>query len=124
MKYKNLDSFAHNFNHSFLSLTNYVDDGYIIDDLHESARQKYDGPLTIYWIPASDETTVALPSRVQRSIAHFRNWMPVHAQRHGVSLDAIRSFRLEMFRLPSHQLRFDSVLVDDRGQEHRKRIQF
>ncbi len=38
MKYHVLKSIAHSFSHSFVSFTNYVDDGYVIDDFRQLAR--------------------------------------------------------------------------------------
>lgn len=46
MKYKVLKSIAHNLSHSFVSYTNYFDDGYVVDDLlllARSAKKSY------YW---------------------------------------------------------------------------
>jgi hypothetical protein len=36
--YKRLKSLAHNVGHSFLSLMNYVDDDYVVEDLFQHAR--------------------------------------------------------------------------------------
>jgi hypothetical protein len=121
--YKNLKSFAHNFVHSFVSLTNFVDSGYIIDDLREAARKF---PVSITWLP---EVRVLpnqseLSQRVLKSIAYFQSWLPQHAKHHDVNLDHVREFRLDIYKLPSYQLRCDSVLIDDRGKEIRQPVYF
>lgn len=124
MKYKNLRSFAHNFTHSFVSLTNYCDDGYVIDDLREAARGPHEGPVSISWIPEKLPNKALLSKRVLNSISYFRAWLPKHAKNHEVKLEHIKEFRLEVYRLTSHQLRCDAVIVDDRNHEHRQSVQF
>src|SRR5438046_292404 len=71
MKYRNLKSIAHNFTHSFVSFMNYVDDGYVIDDLLEVARNGK--PISIQWIPDS-RPDMSLPPRVLLSIAERKSW--------------------------------------------------
>jgi hypothetical protein len=124
VKYKNLKSFAHNFVHSFVSFTNYFDDGYVIDDLREAARKPHEGPISINWIPETLPNKELLSERVLNSISHFRSWLPEHAKNHEVELEHVREFRLEIYRLSSHQLRIDAVIVDDRSHEHRQSVQF
>jgi hypothetical protein len=123
MKYKNVDSFAHNFVHSFVSSTNYVDGGYIIDDLREAARKM---PISISWLPVPkvSPSQELLSNRVIKSIAYFQSWLPQHAEHHEIQLEHIRELRLEMYLLPSYQLRCESVLVDDRDKEHRQQVLF
>ena len=48
MKYKNIYSAIHNFGHSFLSLMNYVDGVYIIDDLTDIMKKGHD--IEIDWL--------------------------------------------------------------------------
>ena len=97
MKYKNLKSFAHNFTHSFVSYTNYVDGGFVIDDLHEVARSRYEGPLRIYWIPEHKSNVERLSDRVEKSIHYFRNWLPEHAENHDVDISSIQEFTWRCF---------------------------
>ena len=122
MKYKNLKAFAHNFTRSFLSYTNYVDDGFVIDDIWKIAKARYEGPLIIYWIPDELPSAPLLTKRMEKAIENYKKWLPEHADRHSIQVVAIRRFYLEIYRLPFHELRFDSVLVDDRGKEHRQTI--
>lgn len=96
----------------------------MVNDLREVGRKEYEGPLRIYWIPEKPPNVDELPHRVNRSISYFREWLPRHADHHHVDVAAIQEFYLEMYRLPSHQLRVDSVLVDDRGKELRLSVRF
>jgi hypothetical protein len=54
---------------------NYVDDGYVIDDLRQLARQANGERISIHWIPESNRQ-VALPQRVLKSIARYKRGFP------------------------------------------------
>lgn len=124
MKYKNLKSFAHNHVHSFVSYMNYFDSGYVIDDILAAARSPHDGPLLIHWIPELDSNVEFQARRVYKSIEHYRNALPAHAARHGLDLGIIKEFRMEIYRMSSHQIRIDSLLIDDRGKKYRQAVSY
>lgn len=120
MKYRNLRSFAHNHVHSFVSYTNYFDSGYVIDDVLAEARFPNEGPVLIHWVPELASNVKFQAQRVYKSIEHYRSTLPAHAARHNVDLGKIKEFRIEVYRMPSHQIRVDSLLIDDRGKEYRQ----
>ncbi|MEP6819663.1 MAG: hypothetical protein ABJA18_09025 [bacterium] len=76
MKYRDLKSIAHNFSHSFVSLMNYVDDGYVIDDLLQVARDANGERVSIQWIPDAPPPSF-LPPRVLKSIFDRNTWLPL-----------------------------------------------
>jgi hypothetical protein len=117
MKYRLLNSVAHNFTHSFVSYMNYVDDGYVIDDLLQVARDAHGERVTIQWIPDSAPPS-SLPPRVLKSIAQRKTWLPSHVANSGADIAAIREFRTDVFLKPNHQVAVEAHLVDDRGKEH------
>jgi hypothetical protein len=123
MKYGVLKSIAHNFSHSFVSYTNYVDDGYIIDDLRQLARQANGERISICWIPDSQPQT-PLPSRVLKSIAYYKARLPTHIRNSGAHIEAIREFRTDIFLKPNKQIAVESYLMDDRGKEHVCNVMF
>jgi hypothetical protein len=123
MKYKILKSIAHNFSHSFVSYMNYVDDGYVIDDLLQLARKANGERISIHWIPDCASQKVLTP-RVLKSVAHHREWLPKHVQNSGASIDAIREFRTDIFLKPNKQIAVQAYLVDDRGKEHVCNVMF
>ena len=121
MKYRNLKSIAHNFTHSFVSFMNYVDDGYVIDDLLQIAR---DGKrISIQWIPDSGPD-MSLPPRVLVSIAERKSWLPSHVRNSGGDIEAIREFRTDIYLKPNKQIAVEAHLVDDRGREHVTNVYF
>ena len=71
MKYKVLKSVAHNFSHSFVSFMNYVDDGYVIDDLRELVRNNEKNRVSIIWIPDGRQPDELTP-RILKSIAFWK----------------------------------------------------
>ena len=123
MKYKILKSIAHNFSHSFVSYTNYIDNGPVIDDLLKLARKADGERISIQWIPESPVEDY-WPPRVLKSIAHYRAWLPEHIQDSGACIDSIREFRTDIFLKRNKQVAAEAYLVDDRGKEHISRVLF
>ena len=117
MKYSVLKSIGHNFSHSFVSYMNYLDDGYVIDDLRQLARQANGERISIHWIPDS-KPQASLPRRVLKSIGNYKAWLPRHIQNSGSHIEAIREFRTDIFLKPDKQIAVESYLLDDRGKEH------
>ncbi len=117
MKYRLLNSAAHNFSHSFVSFTNYVDDGHVVDDLLQLARKANGERVCINWIPDSPPPA-SFPSRIRKSIANYKEWLPDHFARSGVDLAAVREFRTDIYLKPNKQIAVESHLVDSRGKEH------
>jgi hypothetical protein len=102
---------------------NYVDDGYVIDDLRQLARQANGERISIRWIPDS-ERQMSLPPRVLKSIARYKEWLPDLVSSSGASIEAIREFRTDIFLKPSKQIAVEAHLVDDRGKEHICNVMF
>ncbi len=123
MKYKILKSIAHNFSHSFVSYTNYFDNGHVIDDLLKLVRKVNGQRISIQWIP---ETPLEghWPPRVLKSIAHYRAWLPEHIHNSGASIEAIQEFRTDIFLKLNKQVAAEAHLVDDRGKEHISKVLF
>jgi len=123
MKYRLLKSVAHNFSHSFVSYTNYFDDGHVIDDLLHLAREAKGERVSIQWFPESALPS-SWPARVLKSIAHYRAWLPSHLNDSGVTSEAIREFRTDIYLKPNKQIAVEAHLVDDRGKEHISEVFF
>ncbi len=117
MKYRLLNSIAHNFTHSFVSYMNYVDDGYVIDDLLQLARDANGERISIQWIPDT-RPNMSLPRRVLISIAERKSWLPSHVRNSGADISAIREFRTDIFLKANKQIAVEAHLIDDRGKEH------
>ncbi len=117
MKYRVLKSIAHNFSHSFVSYMNYVDDGYVMDDLRQLAREANGERVSIHWIPDSNHHP-SLTQRVLKSIANRKAWLPQHVHNSGANIEAIREFKTDIFLKPNKQIAVEAYLLDDRGKEH------
>lgn len=117
MKYRILKSVAHNFTHSFVSYINYVDDGHVIDDLLQLARDANGERIIIHWIPDTASKQYLTP-RVLKSVANYKEWLPKHFANSGASIDVIREFRTDIFLKRNKQVAVQAYLVDDRGREY------
>jgi phosphoribosylglycinamide formyltransferase 1 len=116
-KYKVLKSFAHNFTHSFVSFNNYIDEGYVIDDLRKIVRECTDHRITINWVP-SNLIDQALTPRIEKSIQAYQNSLIRHIHQAGARLCSIREFRTDIFLLRNHQMAVNGVITDDRGRTY------
>lgn len=123
MNYKVLKSIAHNFSHSFLSGTNYVDDGFVPDDILQLVREAEDHRVSIQWIPDSIPEK-AFPARVAKSIALHKEWLPNQIERAGGSLESIREFRTDIFMKRNRQIVAEAHLIDDRGRKYVCKVLF
>jgi len=123
MKYKILKSIAHNFSHSFVSYTNYIDNGPVIDDLLKLARKADGERISIKWIPESPVEDY-WPPRVLKSIAHYKEWLPAHVKNSGAHLEVIREFRTDIFLKPNKQVAVEAHLIDDRGKKYISKVVF
>jgi len=102
---------------------NYVDDGYVIDDLRQLARKANGERISIHWIPESNHQA-PLPQRVLKSITHYKAWLPDLVSSSGASVGMIREFRTDIFLKPNKQIAVEAYLVDDRGKEYICNVSF
>ncbi len=120
-RYKVLKSIAHNMSHSFVSFTNYVDDGYVIDDLRELVRTVEGNRITIDWVPGSHQHPKLTP-RIIKSIEYYKQLLMRMVHSMGALMTTIREFRTEVYLLRNRQIAVDGVLVDDRGRVYKTPI--
>jgi hypothetical protein len=69
LKYKNIPSAIHNLGHSFTSFANYINDGYIIDDLADIHRKERG--IEIDWLAGSFAPDKLASSRIRESISYW-----------------------------------------------------
>lgn len=109
---------AHNWAHSFVSYTNYVDGGYVCDELYELARARRGRKVVVSWLPARTEELFGLPRRVRKSIGFYRKALHKHLAAHRVEPRAIREFRTEIYVGGNSRVYVKAYVLDDRGKEH------
>jgi phosphoribosylglycinamide formyltransferase-1 len=117
-KYKVLKSIAHNLSHSFVSYTNYVDDGMVIDDLRTLVRTVEGNRISINWVPG-DIQHVALTPRVLKSIKWDKQSLLRMVHGMGAVMSSIKEFRTEIYLKKNKQIVVEGVLVDDRGRVYK-----
>ena len=116
MKYKNIDSALHNFGQSFMSLMNYMDDGYVVDDVlqivkappHEFSINFSTGEIN----PPGEHT-----ARLLRSTKRYREDLPKHLERHRIDPEVVKEVRL-VHRLTRQGYETTMLASDDRGKNH------
>lgn len=113
MKYKNIKSAIHNFGHSFVSLMNYVDEYYVIDEIGEIHRQGYD--IEINWLTREFRPAQLESERIKKSIGYWADSLKKHCSSHNVNLDSLSSLVLVW---PAGQSKYMQA-IDDKGTEHK-----
>ena len=114
-KYKVLKSIAHNLSHSFVSFTNYVDNGVVMDDLRQLVRIVEGNRISIDWVPGVNQHP-ALTPRVIESINWYKQALLRMVHDMGALTSSIQEFRTEIYLKPNKQIAVEGVLVDDRGR--------
>jgi hypothetical protein len=109
---------AHNWSHSFMSGMNYVDDGFVFEDVYELARTRRGAKVVINWIPATSEELFCLSPRVRKCVLAYRQGLEVHLQRHSIDAAALLAFRTEVYVEENFRMRVRSYVLDDRNKEH------
>ena len=109
---------AHNWTHSFMSNMNYVDNGYVFEDMYQLARDRRGEKVTITWIPSPQEELLWLTPRIRESLKHYRKALPAHLVRHQVDPDAISEMRTEVYVTKNQRMYVRSYVLDNRGKEH------
>ena len=118
MKYKLIPAMSHNFTHSFMSMENYVDGGYVYEEMQQLARDNPRRIFTIHWVPEIPEEVAHFSDRIRKSIDFWRKALPKHLENHRIEPQAIRELRTDVFLAPNHQIHVRAVAIDDRGKEH------
>lgn len=118
MKYKSIRSMAHNWSHSFMSGVNFVDAGFVFQDVYEMARERRGAKVVINWVPATSEELFGYSPRVRKSILSYRAGLQEHLERHGIDGSAVLEFRTEVFVADNFRMYVRSYVRDDRNKEH------
>lgn len=113
MKYKNIYSAIHNFGHSFLSLMNFVDDGYVIDELFNIVSKGYD--IEINWLNNSFKPEKEITPRIKKSMDYYFANIKEHLQSQQVDVNHIKVMKLHY---PANGRKY-MWAKDDRGKEYK-----
>ena len=113
MKYKNIHAAIHNFGHSFVSLMNYVDGMYVIDDLKDIQARGYD--IEIDWlnntfIPGQEATPAIL-----KSTGFYCSDLKRHLQSEDVDVGRLKELKLFF---PARGRKY-MWAIDDRNKEYK-----
>lgn len=129
MKYKVIKGVAHDFGHSFVSLTNNIADVYVMDRLAGAALASGEPELRVDLLTGDAEPAALVVPLVRASLDTFVSWLPGKLGEHGVRPASVReatmSIRFELARLAVDEngrvrVPFECVveITDDRGIIH------
>ena len=116
MKYKHIPSAIHNLGQSFCSTMNYLDNGYVIDDLERIHRAGYD--IRIDWLHCRFDPADIVTPRIQRSVGRTGDRLRAQFATQNVDLEKITVLSFHWPADGSMEMR----ATDDRGQEFRQTI--
>jgi hypothetical protein len=117
VKYKRIDAAIHNLAHSFLSFNNYVDDEFVLDELHDRLQSYTE--VRINFSTGTVEPAAAASPRIVKSLQYWRVSMADHLRREQVEPERIRDVVL-CLRVRRGGLGFAHSVqaTDDRGELH------
>lgn len=128
-------SALHNFGHSFVSLMNWYDDGYVMSNLVRQAIRTRTNWLTFDILGERAEPFELLTPAVLHSIEEYRSWFPKLLQTHRIPIDNVveatlrlgfdfKHVRPAIARPVDRQVPFLCVVTmrDFNGHLHRGRI--
>lgn len=113
MKYKNIKSAIHNFGHSFVSSMNYVDNGFVADEIGMIQKKGYD--IEINWLTREFKPVQLESERIKKSIDYWGDNLRKHCASHRVNLENLCSL---LFIWPAGQRKY-MLAIDDKGTEHK-----
>ena len=113
VKYKNIYSAIHNFGHSFLSLMNYVDGDYVIDELSDIISRGYD--IEIDWLNNRFTPKHEATPRIIKSMDYYFANLKRHLQSQHVDVNRIKAMKL---CCPTRGRKY-MWAKDDRGKEYK-----
>lgn len=118
MKYKHFKPLIHNFTHSFMGGCNYVDEGFIFEDLIDLARSRRGAPVTIQWWPQTATHDPELSVKTLTSIGYYQVWLHELAESLQCSLAHLRDYRTEIFLTLSRSVVARAIAHDDKGRAY------
>ena len=97
---------------------NYVDGGFVFEDVYQMARERRGTKVVINWIPATSEELCGLSPRVKKCVLTYRQGLEAHLKCHRIDAAALLAFRTEVYVGESFRMSVRSYVLDDRNKEH------
>ncbi len=113
MKYKNIHAAIHNLGHSFLSLMNYVDGVYVVDDLADIIIKGHD--IEIDWLSNTFAPQQEATPAIIKSLDYYCTGLKKQLQSEDVDVDCLKSLKLYCPVRGRKYMRAE----DDRGKDYK-----
>ena len=114
---------SHNFTHSFVSLMNYVNGGYVIDDLKNMARKAKGETIAIDWLSEEGDYLPFFTDRVIESISNSKEYLPKHMAKHQVSIEMVSEMRTDIY-IKNNKILVNAYLKDIHGKEYLNNVEY
>jgi hypothetical protein len=114
MPYRHIRSLIHNWSHSFVSLMNYVDGGYVIDDLGALLARDEVDEITVNPLKRSVSPSAAQTQRILKSLDYWSDALSSQMAAQNVQPHELASFELRI----SRPFRCIALATDDRGKQY------
>lgn len=101
-----------------MSDMNYVDGGFVYEDMYAMAREQRGEKVIISWIPATNEELFGFPPRVRKCVMAYRVGLAEHLRHHSIDAAALVEFRTEVYVAENFQMYVRAFVLDDRNREH------
>ena len=113
VKYKNIYSAIHNLGQSFLSLMNFVDGDYVIDELFNIRSRGFD--IEIDWLNNAFIPEEELTTKIKKSMSYYSENLTRNKQSQNVDLNRIKALKLHW---PAKGRKY-MWAKDDHGKEYK-----
>lgn len=101
-----------------MSNNNYVDGGFVYEDMHKLARERRGERVVISWIPVRTEELFGLTPRIRTCVNFYRKGLAEFLQRQQVDPAALAELRTEVYVADNFRMYVRGYALDDRGKEH------
>ncbi|MGK5037980.1 hypothetical protein [Janthinobacterium sp. LB3P118] len=97
---------------------NYLDGGFVFEDVYQMARERRGAKITINWIPATADELFGFPPRVRNCVLAYRTELAEYLKRHSIDVAALIEFRTEVYVAENFRMYVRAYVLDNRKKEH------
>ena len=101
-----------------MSNSNFVDGGFVYEDMQRLARERRGQRVVISWIPVRTEELFGLTPRIRTCVSFYRKSLTEFLQRQKLDPAALAELRTEVYVADNFRMYVRGYALDDRGREH------
>ena len=101
-----------------MSDMNYVDGGFVYEDIKALARRRRPEKIVISWIPIRDDELEALSPRAKTCVLAYRAALDGFLGRNGVDKSTVEELRTEVYVEDTFRMYVRAYARDNRGKQY------